>query len=87
MREQAFRYVDKLGQQRWPDCVCVYESSWHQGVVGLVATRIREQINRPVVAFAPGDGGLLKGSGRSIPGIHLRDLLATIDAQQPELID
>ena len=56
--------------------VTLFEPDWHQGVVGLVASRVKEKINRPVIAFAPDDEeGLLKGSGRSIEGIHLRDAL------------
>ena len=55
--------------------VCLYREDWHQGVVGLVASRIKERIHRPVIAFAPGDGGQLKGSGRSVPGVHIRDVL------------
>lgn len=66
---------------------CLFDPGWHQGIVGLVATRIKDRVRRPVVAFAPGDNGLLKGSGRSVPGVHLRDLLAAIDAHHPGLID
>jgi single-stranded-DNA-specific exonuclease len=69
------------------NALCLYDDSWHAGVVGLVATRIREQVNRPVIAFAGGaDDGSLKGSGRSVTGIHMRDLLANIDAANPGLI-
>lgn len=57
--------------------LCLYDPGWHQGVVGLVATRIREQTGRPVVAFAPdGDGRLLRGSARSVPGLNIRDAMA-----------
>ncbi len=87
MREQAFRYVDQLGEQRWPDCVCVYNESWHQGVVGLIAARVRERCHRPVIAFARENTDTLKGSGRSIPGVHIRDLLEAISATKPGLID
>ena len=75
MREQAFRFVDKLGEQRWPNCVCLYDDSWHQGIVGLIAARVRERCHRPVIAFAREDENFLKGSGRSIQGVHIRDLL------------
>ncbi|MCP3999749.1 MAG: single-stranded-DNA-specific exonuclease RecJ [Gammaproteobacteria bacterium] len=69
------------------DAVCLFDSSWHQGVVGLVATRIKERVNRPVIAFAPAESaGQLKGSGRSVPGVHLRDVLAAVDASNPGLI-
>jgi single-stranded-DNA-specific exonuclease len=55
--------------------VCLYREDWHQGVVGLVASRIKDRIHRPVIAFAPGEDGGLKGSGRSVPGVHIRDVL------------
>ncbi len=87
MREQAFRYVDKLGEQRWPNCVCVYDPSWHQGVVGLIAARVKERCHRPVIAFAREDEQYLKGSGRSIPGVHIRDLLEAVSTVKPGLIE
>jgi single-stranded-DNA-specific exonuclease len=87
MREQAFDYVEQLGEQRWPDCVCVYNSSWHQGVVGLIAARVRERCHRPVIAFAQEDEHLLKGSARSIPGVHVRDLLEAVATLKPGLIE
>jgi single-stranded-DNA-specific exonuclease len=86
MREQAFAYVDKLGSQRWPACVCVYDAEWHQGVVGLIAARVRERCHRPVIAFARENDQLLKGSARSIQGVHVRDLLEAVHAVRPELI-
>ena len=86
MREQAFAYVDKLGMQRWPACVCVYDPEWHQGVVGLIAARVRERCHRPVIAFARESDALLKGSARSIQGVHIRDLLEAVHAVRPELI-
>ena len=87
MREQAFRYVDKLGEQRWPNCVCVYDESWHQGVVGLIAARVKERCHRPVIAFAREDEQHLKGSARSIPGVHIRDLLEAVSTVKPGLIE
>ena len=87
MREQAFRFVDKLGEQRWPNCVCVYEASWHQGIVGLIAARVRERCHRPVIAFAREDEKFLKGSARSISGVHIRDLLEAISTVRPGLIE
>jgi len=87
MREQAFRFVDALGSQRWPACVCVYDERWHQGVVGLIAARVRERCHRPVIAFARDSGDRLKGSARSIPGVHVRDLLEAVSAARPGLID
>ena len=86
MREQAFAYVDKLGTRRWPACVCVYDPEWHQGVVGLIAARVRERCHRPVIAFARESDELLKGSARSIQGVHIRDLLEAVHAVRPDLI-
>ncbi|MDA3921439.1 MAG: single-stranded-DNA-specific exonuclease RecJ [Salinisphaera sp.] len=67
--------------------ITVYRDDWHEGIVGLIAARLRERSHRPVVAFAPGAHGLLKGSARSIPGLHIRDVLAGMDAEHPGLID
>jgi len=66
---------------------CLYHPDWHPGVVGLVATRIKDLANRPVVAFAGGaEDGTLKGSGRSVAGVHIRDVLAAVDARHPGVI-
>ena len=66
--------------------VCLFDADWHQGVVGLVASRIKDRVRRPVIAFARAGDGALRGSARSIPGIHIRDVLDGIAAQHPELI-
>ena len=66
--------------------IALFEPSWHQGVIGIVAGRIKEKFHRPVVAFAPGDEGEIKGSGRSIAGLHLRDALDLVSKQMPDLI-
>ena len=79
----GLRDIDAVG-------VALYEPSWHAGVVGLVASKLKERLHRPVIAFAPAsedDAGNLRGSGRSISGFHLRDALAMIDARQPGLIE
>jgi single-stranded-DNA-specific exonuclease len=86
MREQAFAYVDRLDASNLPACVCVYDESWHQGVVGLIAARVRERCYRPSIAFARESDALLKGSARSIQGVHVRDLLEAVHAVDPELI-
>jgi single-stranded-DNA-specific exonuclease len=86
MREQAFAYVNSLDSRKWPSCVCVYEESWHQGVVGLIAARVREKCHRPVIAFARESDEFLKGSVRSVPGVHARDLLESVSSSHPELI-
>nr|WP_084191422.1 single-stranded-DNA-specific exonuclease RecJ [Algiphilus aromaticivorans] len=68
--------------------ICLYEDGWHEGVVGLVASRAKQSAHRPVIAFAPSsEEGVLKGSARSIPGLHIRDAIAAVDRAQPELID
>ena len=66
--------------------VCLYEPDWHQGVIGIVAGRIKEKLNRPTFAFARGNDGELKGSGRSIPDLHLRDALDLVSKRRPELL-
>jgi single-stranded-DNA-specific exonuclease len=66
--------------------VCLFEAAWHQGVVGLVASRVKERLRRPVIAFAQSDASTLRGSARSIPGIHIRDLLDAIAVREPLLI-
>lgn len=76
-----------LNEQTLPNALALYRSDWHQGVVGLVASRIKEKFYRPVFAFADADDHMLKGSGRSIAGVHLRDLLERIDTLSPGLID
>ncbi len=64
----------------------LFDESWHQGVVGLVAGRIKERTGRPVIAFARAGDGLLRGSARSVPGLHIRDVLDAIAAGHPDLI-
>jgi single-stranded-DNA-specific exonuclease len=66
--------------------VCLFDESWHQGVVGLVASRVKERVRRPVIAFAAADPATLRGSARSVPGVHIRDVLDSIAARHPGLI-
>jgi single-stranded-DNA-specific exonuclease len=70
------------------DAYCLRDDGWHPGVVGLVASKLKEKLHRPVIAFAPADAGssTLRGSARSIPGVHVRDCLADVDALHPGLI-
>jgi single-stranded-DNA-specific exonuclease len=70
------------------DAYCLRDEGWHPGVVGLVASKLKEKLHRPVIAFAPSDAGstTLRGSARSIPGVHVRDALADVDALHPGLI-
>lgn len=66
--------------------VSLYDESWHQGVIGILAARLRERFHRPAIAFAPAGDGEAKGSGRSIPGLHLRDALDLVTKRHPGLI-
>ncbi len=88
MRQQAFKALDKLElADEQPVGVCLYDASWHQGVIGILASRVKEQLHRPVIAFAPGEeAGTIKGSARSIPGLHIRDVLDAVAASHPALI-
>ena len=66
--------------------VCLYNKNWHQGVIGILASRIKEKYSRPTIIFASDESGFLKGSGRSIPGLHLRDTLDLISKRNSNLI-
>lgn len=88
MQDQALQMLKKMSFEtdKLPLAYCLYDESWHQGVVGLLASRIKERQHRPVFAFALGDDGELKGSARSIPGIHIRDVLALLATKNPQLL-
>ena len=88
MKAEALAIVDALALEgrALPAAVCVKQDDWHEGLVGLVAARVRERCHRPSFAFALTGAGELKGSGRSIAGFHLRDALAEVDARHPKLI-
>ncbi len=66
--------------------LCLYDPGWHQGVVGLVAGRIKERVRRPVIAFADAEAGELRGSARSVPGVHVRDVLEAISSRHPGMV-
>ncbi|WP_323844789.1 single-stranded-DNA-specific exonuclease RecJ [Microbulbifer magnicolonia] len=87
MQREAMAALDRVqleGEIPWS--LCLYDKNWHQGVVGILASRIKEKFHRPVIAFAEGDSGLVKGSARSIPGLHIRDALSDVAAAHPDLI-
>jgi len=93
MREQAFKDLDELGlsEEQLPAGLCIYSENWHQGVIGILASRVKDRYHRPVIAFA--DAGMteqgvmeVKGSARSIKGFHIRDALDAIASQHPGLI-
>ncbi|MEH8020164.1 single-stranded-DNA-specific exonuclease RecJ [Rheinheimera metallidurans] len=83
---QAFLSQLSFDGAELPECLCLYRHDWHQGVIGILAGRIKEQFHRPTIVFAQGDDGELKGSARSINGLHIRDLLDEISTQYPGLI-
>ena len=83
---QAFLSQLSFDGSELPECLCLYRHDWHQGVIGILAGRIKEQFHRPTIVFAQGDDGELKGSARSINGLHIRDLLEEISSQYPGLI-
>lgn len=90
MQNQALAAVKQLdisrkGPERKEGLV-LFDEAWHEGVVGLVASRIKDKAGVPVLVFARGEDGLLKGSARSVPEVHIRDVLANIDARNPSLI-
>lgn len=87
MHRQAARALDNLSiEQELPLGVCLYEESWHQGVLGILAARIKDKFHRPVIAFAAANETEIRGSARSVSGLHIRDLLGVIDARHPGLI-
>ena len=86
MKEQALSATEQIEGAEIGASVCVFHPSWHQGVVGLVASRLKEKFFRPTLAFAPAGDDELRGSGRSIPDVHLRDALDLVSKRHPGLI-
>lgn len=88
MQAEALTLCEKLERSRdtLPGGLAMYHPEWHQGVVGILASRIKERFHRPVIAFAPAGDGMLKGSGRSIQGLHMRDALERLDTLHPGLM-
>jgi len=86
MREQAMAALSDVQADDQQAAICVYQPDWHQGVVGLVASRLKEKFWRPVVALAPAGDGTWRGSGRSIPDVHLRDVFDLVSKRHPGLI-
>jgi len=83
---QVERQLEALSGEL-PAGLAIYDGEWHQGVVGLVASKIRERVHRPVIAFAPGEPGWIKGSARSVPGVHVRDVLEAVATAHPDLLE
>jgi len=88
MQSEALALCQALERQQTelPLGLAFYHPEWHQGVVGILASRLKERFYRPVIAFAPAGDGTLKGSGRSIPGLHLRDALERLDTLYPGMM-
>lgn len=85
--QQIKELIGSLGTDM-PDAVCLFDAGWHQGIVGLVASKVKDAVHRPVIAFAPESPGasVLKGSARSVNGLHIRDVLALVDSRNPGLM-
>ena len=83
---QVDRQLDVLSGEL-PAGLALYDGDWHQGVVGLVASKVRERVHRPVIAFAPAEPGWIKGSARSVPGVHVRDVLDAVATTHPDLLE
>ncbi|WP_426177716.1 single-stranded-DNA-specific exonuclease RecJ [Massilia sp. TWR1-2-2] len=86
MQDGALVHLDSY-QPAESSTIAVFDAGWHQGVIGIVASRLKEKFFRPTITFAPGADGWIKGSGRSIPGFHLRDALDLVSKRAPSLID
>ncbi|NLJ11819.1 single-stranded-DNA-specific exonuclease RecJ [Denitrificimonas caeni] len=86
MQREALVQLKDLPLDNLPFGLCLFEPEWHQGVIGILASRMKERYHRPVIAFADAGDGQLKGSARSVPGLHIRDALDAVAARFPELI-
>ncbi|MEE9398440.1 MAG: single-stranded-DNA-specific exonuclease RecJ [Methylococcales bacterium] len=89
MKSEALDHLKRLQQKddtHLPMGICIFDDGWHQGIIGILAARIKDRTHRPVIAFAPSEEGEIKGSARSIPGVHIRDVLSEIAAARPGLL-
>jgi len=86
MQREALAQLKDLPVESMPFGLCLFEAEWHQGVIGILASRLKERYHRPTIAFASAGEGVLKGSARSVPGFHIRDALDAVAAKHPELI-
>ncbi|CAI8943414.1 single-stranded-DNA-specific exonuclease RecJ [Pseudomonas sp. IT-P260] len=86
MQREALAQLKDLPVESMPFGLCLFDPEWHQGVIGILASRMKERYFRPTIAFADAGDGLLKGSGRSVQGFHIRDALSVVAAQHPNLI-
>ncbi|HHI93802.1 MAG TPA: single-stranded-DNA-specific exonuclease RecJ [Gammaproteobacteria bacterium] len=93
MKAEAMLILDEMEleasedkNEELPTGLCLFEPHWHQGVIGILASRIKDRLHRPVIIFAQADDGSLKGSARSVPGLHIRDALDAVAAHHPGLL-
>ncbi|NOT12604.1 MAG: single-stranded-DNA-specific exonuclease RecJ [Methylococcaceae bacterium] len=89
MRQEALVLLNEmktLDEKHMPAGVCLFDANWHQGIIGILASRIKDRLHRPVIAFAATGKDEIKGSARSIPGVHIRDVLSDIAAAHPKLL-
>ncbi len=88
MKQDALQLLDnmQLDEQNLPHGLCLFDENWHEGVVGILASRVKEQVHRPVIAFAATANGEIKGSARSVRGLHIRDALDAVATRHPDLI-
>jgi single-stranded-DNA-specific exonuclease len=89
MQAEAMKLLEKVLQadeKEVPAALCLYDGSWHQGVVGILASRVKDKMHRPTIAFADGGTGEVKGSARSIQGLHIRDALDAVATKNPGMI-
>ncbi|OCG06500.1 single-stranded-DNA-specific exonuclease RecJ [Gilliamella sp. wkB178] len=88
MHKAALSFIQQIEKEKTslPNILVFYHPEWHQGIIGILSARLKDKYYRPVISFASTQDGFLKGSGRSIPGIHLRDLLEELNNQYPDLI-
>ncbi len=86
MQREALGQLRELSAESMPFGLCLFEPDWHQGVIGILASRLKERYHRPVIAFAGAGDGLLKGSARSVPGLHVRDALEAVATRHPGLV-
>jgi len=91
MQEDAIAELESLSlsedDPQLPIGVCLFQEHWHQGVIGILASRIKDRLHRPVIAFAPANDEEIKGSARSVPGVHIRDVLDAVAARHPGLVN
>ena len=87
MQSEALKTLEQIHvDKQSASAICLYQADWHQGVVGIVASRIKDRVHRPCIVFAKAEDGSLKGSGRSITGIHLRDVLDEVAKLKPSIL-